>query len=213
MSRDYDWDDTLLRHVHPEPTSGCWIWTAAVSKLGYARIRVGKTNRQAHRISYERFIGTIPSGMSVLHICDVRSCINPDHLYAGTQKDNVRDMMNRGRDRGPVFGNRKKTHCIRGHELTEENIYRDRNQGRHCKTCVRQRNSLRDKQPRTESELKRKRDYQRRTYPMNREKRLANSRRWYLKNREYAVARMKERNRLYAQKKLKHSQLIGEALV
>lgn len=81
--------------------SGCHEWIGKVSKntgYGHICIREGgaKLTRLAHRAAYEFFVGRIPDGLLVLHKCDNRICINPAHLYVGTQKDNVRDIMERG---------------------------------------------------------------------------------------------------------------------
>lgn len=76
---------------------GCWIFTGAWNRDGYGSIRYAGKTIGAHRIAYEAFIGPIPEGMSVLHSCDVRACVNPDHLWLGTQDDNVQDMIAKGR--------------------------------------------------------------------------------------------------------------------
>jgi len=81
----------------PVPESGCWLWLGCVDGSGYGMIRVdGKTER-THRLSFSLSNNGIPEGLHVLHHCDVRSCINPDHLYAGTNSDNIADKVRRGR--------------------------------------------------------------------------------------------------------------------
>lgn len=83
--------------VSPEPNSGCWLWTGSADRKGYGNFsEKGKATR-AHRWSYQHFVGPIPTDFFVCHRCDVPSCVNPDHLYAGTIKDNVADMCRRGR--------------------------------------------------------------------------------------------------------------------
>lgn len=77
--------------------SGCWIWTAAVNKHGYGKATVGGKDITAHRWSWELHRGSIPSGMCVCHSCDVTACVNPDHLWLGTNKDNNDDKMRKGR--------------------------------------------------------------------------------------------------------------------
>lgn len=97
------------RH-EPEPMSGCWLWTGITSLIGYgyfpaARSIHGCPELMAHRIAWHLHRGPVPDGMKVLHHCDVRSCVNPTHLFLGTQADNVLDMMNKGRHRAvPLFG-------------------------------------------------------------------------------------------------------------
>lgn len=91
----------------PEPNSGCWLWLGMVSApLPYGRISISKGRRMpgvprmftAHRVSYEAHIGgEVPDELVVCHRCDNPSCINPDHLFLGTQLDNITDMHNKGR--------------------------------------------------------------------------------------------------------------------
>lgn len=81
----------------PEPNTGCWIWIGSLGANGYGNMILGGKTLPAHRISYEQYIGLIPKGMCVCHKCDVRSCINPDHLFIGTHKDNMSDAVQKGR--------------------------------------------------------------------------------------------------------------------
>src|SRR5689334_18937729 len=77
---------------------GCWLWTKSINRDGYGSLGVfGRRGLKAHRVSYEAFNGEVPSGKWILHTCDVRSCVNPSHLYAGTAQDNVNDREHRGR--------------------------------------------------------------------------------------------------------------------
>lgn len=93
--------DRFMGNVFPEPMSGCWIWDACIDRLGYGRFMVKKYGEVlAHRVSYILFKTQIPKGLYVLHKCDVRCCVNPDHLFLGTQADNVQDMVNKGRAKG-----------------------------------------------------------------------------------------------------------------
>lgn len=92
--------ERLENNSIPEPNSGCWIWTGAISSgsLGYGSLRIGRNTTRAHRAAYEAFRGSIPSGMFVCHKCDVSLCINPDHLFLGTPADNNKDRREKGRD-------------------------------------------------------------------------------------------------------------------
>lgn len=77
---------------------GCWLWTGTIMGAGYGKISVqNRVQPGAHRFSYELYRGPIPEGASVLHRCDVRRCVNPDHLFLGTQKENIGDMWEKGR--------------------------------------------------------------------------------------------------------------------
>lgn len=76
---------------------GCWIWGGHVSGIGYGAARMNGKICSAHRLSWEAFNGPIPDGNLVLHKCDVPNCVNPEHLFLGTQADNVRDMVEKGR--------------------------------------------------------------------------------------------------------------------
>lgn len=84
---------------HVERTNGCWIWKGNRNQAGYGQFRIGRKGGtvSVHRWSYEHYVGKIPPGMMVCHDCDNPSCVNPDHLYAGTAKDNSDDMRLRGR--------------------------------------------------------------------------------------------------------------------
>lgn len=87
----------------PEPNTGCWLWIGAIEKWGYGKITIHENGKRfqekVHRTSYRIFKGTIPHGLFVLHKCDVRCCVNPDHLFLGTLRDNSQDMIRKGRHR------------------------------------------------------------------------------------------------------------------
>lgn len=82
---------------------GCWIWTAAIVKaVGYGRFGMpGNKTDYAHRAAWRLFRGEIPAGAYVCHRCDVRTCVNPAHLFLGTHRDNMRDAADKGRVRIP----------------------------------------------------------------------------------------------------------------
>src|ERR1039458_4135587 len=76
----------------PEPNSGCLLWLGAVCSKGYGSLRLKRRTYSTHRLAYEISKGQIPEGMFVLHHCDMPSCINPDHLFLGTNQENMDDM-------------------------------------------------------------------------------------------------------------------------
>jgi len=87
-----------------QKTENCWLWMGARTKLGYGQRGGRKTGRRyTHRLSWEMRFGPIPEGLCVLHHCDNPPCVNPDHLFLGTKKDNTQDMIAKGRGRGPRF--------------------------------------------------------------------------------------------------------------
>ena len=77
--------------------SGCWLWTDTLTTTGYGLLRIGRKKKLAHRLAYTLFKGEIPAGLQVNHVCDVRHCVNPEHLKLGTQKDNIREAVDKGR--------------------------------------------------------------------------------------------------------------------
>ena len=87
----------------PEPNTGCWLWLGIICGEkrtdGYGQLRVDGFKHLAHRVSWRLHQGEIPDGMNVLHKCDVTICVNPDHLFLGTLKDNTQDAINKGRFR------------------------------------------------------------------------------------------------------------------
>lgn len=92
-------------------SKGCWKWLGDKTPKGYGYIKQYQT--RAHRVYYERYVGPIPEGLWVLHKCDVKDCVTPDHLYLGTHTDNMRDASERGQLWSPArqvafYANRAK---------------------------------------------------------------------------------------------------------
>ena len=111
----------------------CWVWLGDC-RDGYGRVTVASKNVVAHRFAWELEYGPIPEGIFVLHRCDNRPCVNAGHLFLGTQKDNMDDMVQK---HGNPFSN--KTHCKRGHPFTGVNLYVAPTGKRGCHICMKMR--------------------------------------------------------------------------
>lgn len=138
--------DLLEKFIERVPFSGCWIWTGSLFSNDYAYLRErGASPRRkkllAHRLSYEFFIGTIPCGLRLDHLCRVRCCINPAHLEPVTHRVNCL--------RGEGLENARqsrlnKTHCPAGHPYSGGNLYiKPNGDGRGCKECAKLRMRVR----------------------------------------------------------------------
>lgn len=126
----------IIEHSIPVSESGCWIWEKGCNSQGYGALYVNKKMNLAHRISYEIFIGLIPDGLLVCHKCDIKVCVNPNHLFIGTQKDNMQDHVKKGKH---ISGMALKTHCKLGHELFGNNLHfnkNDKHPQRYCRKCL-----------------------------------------------------------------------------
>ena len=89
--------------AHRPELGQCWVWTACKKDTGYGQLRHDKKLYLAPRLSYEMQHGKIADGLHVLHQCDTPACVRPDHLFLGTNRDNIRDRMSKGRTR-PACG-------------------------------------------------------------------------------------------------------------
>jgi len=96
----------FYRFVSKSDEMECWIWTGTRDRKGYGRFTAKRAGKRAsvgaHRFSFERFKGEIPQGFHVCHACDNPSCVNPDHLWAGTPKENDQDCCAKGRKIAPA---------------------------------------------------------------------------------------------------------------
>lgn len=137
-------EDYLLARVE-KTGDGCWLWTGYVNREGYGVASLGRTRvARAHRLAYELFIGPIPDGLTIDHlchgedslcpggVCDHRKCVNPAHL------EPVPSGVNTMRGRTVTALNATRTHCPAGHEYTEANTRRTQ-KGRSCKACQSER--------------------------------------------------------------------------
>lgn len=130
--RAYDWDDLAKYEdawARKVDTRGeCWLWLGARKAGTYGFFHYAGRQGKAHRYAYERFVGPIPPGYQIDHLCRNPSCVRPDHLEAVTPRENLR------RSRGFIAENIAKTTCPRGHAYSGVN-----NQGRRiCHACARE---------------------------------------------------------------------------
>lgn len=103
--------ERIMKRVVMIPLSGCWIFTGALNEAGYGMVGLGGRGDgidRVHRIMYREHVGDIPAGLFVCHRCDVRSCCNPHHLFAGTNAENMRDCRAKGRASTPP----RNTHLV-----------------------------------------------------------------------------------------------------
>lgn len=110
----------LLSRIKINPDTECWEWQGGLNNIGYGLIRQEKKMRTVHRVSYEEHYNKqVPKDMCVLHTCDNRKCVNPDHLWIGTHQDNVDDMMRKNRHQY----NHEKVACEHCGKKMQKSLY------------------------------------------------------------------------------------------
>lgn len=112
-----------------EPGSTCRHWQASVDRNGYGRFKLNGRMALAHRVAYQFFIGPVPAGACLDHLCRNRSCVNPLHLEPVSGSENTL------RGGGPTAQNAARTQCINGHPFDESNTYTQGGRRRQCRTC------------------------------------------------------------------------------
>ena len=168
-------------------TKTCWLWKGAIDSRGYAAfhsVQNGRLRRKGSHFSYQNYNGEVLNGLCVLHRCDNPKCVNPKHLFLGTQKDNMRDCWNKRRagfQKYPelVWVPPKKSKCKYGHRMFGDNVitkirgkYSDNpRKVRMCKKCT----------------IRSKAECDRRLYLKNRPERLEKARVYRLKQREQGM--------------------------
>lgn len=140
-----------------DPERGCWLFQGFLHpKTGYGDSCYRGEKMMAHRAMYIAAKGPIPEGMFILHSCDVRNCINPDHLRIGTISENKQDELQRGRN-----WEASKTECPKGHPYVGENVVVDSRGWRHCRICDKIRQSSEHTKARSREYQRRKREARR----------------------------------------------------
>lgn len=136
----------ILERIMPKiaKSKNCWYWTGAKDWDGYGKIRIYVAPHKyaqgsAHREMYKIFVGKIPDGYQVDHLCMNKSCVKPSHLEAVTPQINTLRAPN-----APASINARKTHCLKGHKLTTESVYSPPKypNKRECKICRLERTRL-----------------------------------------------------------------------
>lgn len=135
--------ERFYNKVALDTLTGCLEWVAYVRPDGYASFWDGTRQVPAHRWAYEHVIGPVPEGLTIDHLCRNRACVNPQHMEPVTHRENTL------RGEGITARQARQTHCKNGHEFTPDNTYiRPSDGGRRCRTCLRAKNVIRNRERR-----------------------------------------------------------------
>lgn len=118
-----------IRSATTVSRGGCWMWNLRTDKDGYGSIKFEKRTQRAHRVAYEAFVGPIPAGMTIDHLCRNPRCVNPEHMETVTMRENLL------RGTSPAAQNAQRSHCIHGHALSGSNLRVEKDGGRSCRKC------------------------------------------------------------------------------
>ncbi len=120
--------ERILRAVHLDEVTGCWVWTRYLDASGYGRLRVDGRKTLAHRAAFELLRGPIPEGLQIDHLCRRRACVNPDHLEPVSLQENVARGLSGAAQAA-------RTECPQGHPYTPENTIQHSSGFRRCRIC------------------------------------------------------------------------------
>lgn len=129
-------EERFRSKIRKDNTSECILWTAAIDAYGYGAINGKGKMLKAHRVAWELAYGPIPEGLCVLHKCDVRNCVNVEHLFIGTDGDNVRDMLAKGRAVGNKKLSKNDIINIRADNRYQKDIAHDYNVTQALISCI-----------------------------------------------------------------------------
>lgn len=118
-----------------QPAEGCWEWSGKLNDSGYGYFRVGRRIHRVHIVTYEHFVGPVPEGLELDHLCRNRACARPDHLEAVTHAENIRRAA------------AARTHCVRDHPFAGANLRIDSRGRRVCVACVQGRTAEKRRGP------------------------------------------------------------------
>jgi hypothetical protein len=137
--------ERLERMSMPEPNSGCVLWLGSLDDKGYGRIRQPGKTSLAHKVAYELYVGPVPDGMELDHLCRNPACRAVWHLEPVTHRVNLL------RGVGPAAKNAAKTVCVNGHPFDDANTYRKPRGWRECRICRANARRRRSARPHTEA--------------------------------------------------------------